>query len=319
MRCRICANERNNQTFIVEEMMGGTREEFSYFDCSDCGCFQISEFPPDVSKYYFQGYYSSGRRETPKRRLEKMLLKVYILLNLRIAGKLVLPLFSYSALYNWLKKTRVGPDSRILELGCGRGGLLLTLRYYGFKNVLGVDPHIDAEIVNEGVKVLKSTIHELSDSQTFDLVIFNHSFEHISDQLETLAAVSRILSDSGFCVIRMPVKTEYIWNRYGVNWFQIDAPRHFFVHTLRSFELLAARAGLVVQDVTFDSTELQFCASEQYERGIPLRAENSYFVNPKSSIFTKKQIREYKKMAKQLNLRRQGDQAVFYLMKRCKK
>jgi len=70
----------------------------------------------------------------------------------------------------------------------------------------------------------------LPDSQKFDLIISNHSFEHISDQLETLLKVRKILSENDVCLIRMPVKAEYIWNRYGANWVKIDAPRHFLIH-----------------------------------------------------------------------------------------
>jgi SAM-dependent methyltransferase len=213
------------------------------------------------------------------------------------------------------EKKRIDFNSRILEVGCGKGILMLELHNLGFKNVLGIDPYSGEEIIKRDVEILKSTIHELSDSQTFDLIIFNHSFEHIPDQLETLIKVSRILSDDGTCLIRMPVKTDYIWNRYGVNWVQIDAPRHFFLHTLKSIRLLAEKAGLVIKDVAFDSTEFQFWGSEQYKRDVPLKAENSYSVNPKKSAFTTKQIKEFGKMAKRLNKNNQGDQAEFYLMK----
>ncbi|HJH26402.1 MAG TPA: hypothetical protein C5S37_06415 [Methanophagales archaeon] len=181
--------------------------------------------------------------------------------------------------------------------------------------MVGVDPYIDEEVINRDVKILKKTIHELPDRQKFDLIISNHSFEHIPDQLETLVKVSKILSENGVCLIRMPVRTEYIWNRYGVNWVQIDAPRHFFLHTLKSFELLVKKSGLIIQDVIFDSTEFQFWGSEQYKRDISLMAENSYSVYPKKSIFTNEQIKEFKKMAKGLNMNKKGDQAAFYLTK----
>jgi len=59
---------------------------------------------------------------------------------------------------------------------------------------------------------------------------------------------------------------------------------------------------LVIQDVIFDSTEFQFWGSKQYKRDIPLMAENSYSVDPKKSIFIKKQMKESKKMAKELNM-----------------
>lgn len=57
--------------------------------------------------------------------------------------------------------------------------------------------------------------------------MFHHSFEHIADPFETLCSVRRLLS-SGTCLIRIPIVDSWAWENYGVNWIQIDAPRHFF-------------------------------------------------------------------------------------------
>lgn len=154
------------------------------------------------------------------------------------------------------------------------------------------------------------------DIQKYDFILFNHSFEHIQEQFESLSKISMILSKSGTCLIRIPIKNEYIWNYYGVNWVQIDAPRHFFLHTPHSFDLLVEKAGLVIKEVVYDSTEFQFWGSKQYKHNIPLLADNSYSKNPNKSIFTKKMIKEFKKKAKGLNMRKQGDQAAFFIVKK---
>jgi hypothetical protein len=56
--CRICGNEDDNQAYQVKEKMFGFRDEFTYFECSICGCLQISEIPENISKYYPLNYYS---------------------------------------------------------------------------------------------------------------------------------------------------------------------------------------------------------------------------------------------------------------------
>jgi hypothetical protein len=145
--------------------------------------------------------------------------------------------------------------------------------------------------------------------------MFNHSLEHIPDELETVLKVSSIMARDGVRLVRIPVKTDYSFNLYGVNWMQIDAPRHFFIYTLESFNFLVNKAGLVVRDVIFDSTEFQFWGSEQYESDIPLLGENSYVRDATKSIFTKRQIDEFREKAQELNKINQGDQAVFYLGK----
>jgi len=314
--CEICNNSENNKEFKIREMMFGFRDEFTYFECSKCGCLQIAETPKNMGKYYPSNYYSFKKGES-KNFLKQILKRkrdVYVLFKKGLIGKAIYKKYP-NPFFDMVSMTKINYKSKILDVGCGAGNLFYSLNETGFKNLVGVDPYIDEDVIEGDIKILKKTIHKLPDSQKFDLIISNHSFEHIPDQLETLLKISRILSEKGVCLIRMPVKTEYIWNRYGVNWVQIDAPRHFFIHTIKSFPYLAKKAGLVIKDIVFDSTEFQFLGSEQYKRDIPLMAENSYSVNPKKSIFTAEQIEEFRKIAKELNMNKQGDQAAFYLMR----
>ena len=314
MICKVCGNSENNKTVRVKEMMFGFRDEFTYFECSKCGCLQIAEIPKNMEKYYPSNYYSfkKGGSNNFMKQILKRKRDEYALLKKGLIGKALCIKYP-NPLFDMISQIGVNYNSRILDVGCGAGNLLYSLNEMSFKDLMGVDPYMGGDVIDGNVKILKKTIHELPDDQKFDLVMSNHSFEHISDQLETLSKISKILSENGVCLIRIPVKTEYIWNRYGVNWVQIDAPRHFFLHTLKSFELLVEKSGLSIQDVIFDSTEFQFWGSESYKRDVPLTAGNSYSVNPKKSIFTSKQIREFRKMAKELNKNKQGDQAAFYL------
>ena len=78
-------------------------------------------------------------------------------------------------------------------------------------------------------------------------------------------------------------------------------------------DILAKNTGFRIEKIIFDSTEFQFWGSEQYKRGIPLKGENSYRVNPSKSIFSKGEMRRFKQRAKELNSKNVGDQAAFYL------
>ena len=44
-RCNICGNRKDNNHFIVKEMMFGLLDEFNYFQCFKCRCLQIAEIP----------------------------------------------------------------------------------------------------------------------------------------------------------------------------------------------------------------------------------------------------------------------------------
>jgi len=96
---------------------------------------------------------------------------------------------------------------------------------------------------------------------------------------------------------------------------QLDAPRHLFLHTLKSMEILAAGSGFKVRDVVFDSTDFQFWASEQYQRDIPLKDKRSYALDPANSLFSPSEILRFKETARELNRNGEGDSACFYLYK----
>src|SRR5262249_30752954 len=166
------------------------------------------------------------------------------------------------------------------------------------------DPYIESDIKYEnGALVKKSTIHDCS--QEWDIIAFNHSFEHLPDPFETLQAVARLLSEDGVCLIRIPTVSSYAWRYYGIDWVQLDAPRHFFLHSLESIKMLSTMSGFYIFDIFFDSTEFQFVGSEMYRRNIPLCSD--------THIFSAAEIDKYKSLAEQLNNENQGDQAAFYL------
>jgi len=79
--------------------------------------------------------------------------------------------------------------------------------------------------------------------------------------------------------------------------------------------ILAHNSGLEVEGIIYDSSEFQFWGSEQYLRGISLISPVSYSKDPCRSIFSWKRIMKYKRLANDLNQKRQGDQVAFLLKK----
>ena len=214
-----------------------------------------------------------------------------------------------------LAEAGITSDSRILDVGCGSGIFLYMLRNAGFTNTMGTDPYIhETTAYKNGLTIYKQAIHEMRGE--WDLIMFHHAYEHVPDPLETLVSTARLLTPGGVCLIRIPVSSSYAWEHYRTNWVQLDAPRHYFLHTVASMSLLASQAGLTLDQVIYDSTEFQFWGSEQYQRDIPLNAPQSYKHDPQHSIFTPEKIAEYHRHAEELNQRGRGDKAVFCLRKR---
>lgn len=322
MRCRICGAEGKHPACTVREMMFGLRDEFEYFQCVECGCLQIRNFPEDMSKYYPEGYYSfsskpTDRIENPVRRALYRARNRHLLFGGGAVGKMVARRFPMKGphfeSYKILSRIPLSRDSRILDIGCGNGAHIRSLQYeVGFRHIAGADPGIKKDLEYEGgVRVFRRNIGGMEGE--WDLIMFHHSLEHIPEQHETMESAARRLAPGGVCLIRIPVVSSLAWERYGVHWADLDAPRHLFLHSLKSLRLLAGKAGLEVFDVVYDSTAFQFWASEQYSRDIPLNAPNSYLTDPAKSPFSRDQIEEYDRMARKLNGEGRGDQAAFYL------
>jgi len=305
-------------------MMFGYKDEFSYFECAGCGCLQIAKIPADLSKYYPKDYwphteseptYPMGARESFVRRQ----VTKYYLTRKNVLGRLLDKRHDLGREYpEWLKRKSVNLNlniaSHILDVGCGSGGLLIDLQRKGFSRLCGVDLYIDGNITyKSGVRIIKSDLESLD--QQFDFIMLHHSFEHMPEPLHTLETLYRLLKPNRYILLRMPLASSFAWRKYGVDWVQLDAPRHLFLHTTRSLEVLARKSGFRVAEVIFDSDEFQFWGSEQYQSGIPLRDERSHWVNPSQSIFSEQEIDAYSRLAAELNDRMEGDQACFYLYK----
>jgi hypothetical protein len=124
-----------------------------------------------------------------------------------------------------------------------------------------------------------------------------------------------LLCDKGCLLVRIPTVSSYAWEHYGVNWLGLDAPRHLFLFSLKSMQILARQAGFTIKDVLYDSSGAQFWASEQYIKDIPLRDERSHYTDPDKSIFSQEEIRKFDQKAEELNREEKGDQVCIFLEK----
>jgi len=315
MRCRICESQGNHREYTVKEMVFGLREEFVYFQCGNCGCLQIKDIPSDMCKYYPTYYYSFrirlGKQENFIVRDVRRVRNQYAVFDKGLIGKFLYTRFPHPALRS-LMQLKLTKDLRILDVGCGSGNDLYSLSEFGFKNLLGVDPNIEKDIrYPNGLEILKRDICGIKGE--FDLIMFHHSFEHMDLPIIAAQTARSLLSPGGLCVIRIPLVDSWAWENYGVNWVQIDAPRHFFIHSKKSMGIVADKAGLKIEKVVYDSSEFQFWASEQYEKNITFYAEKSSPLKPSRAIFTKQQIKLFRRQADILNSEQRGDQAIFWL------
>ena len=309
--CRICGNAAGNTPYVVREMMFGTREPFDYFQCGGCGCLQISQVPDDLARHYPPGYnghvaprhgaYRGLRGRVRRWRREATLLAAN-------PWQRWLRQRSPARAYAVLGRLPLTYGTRILDVGSGGGSFLYHLYELGMHQTRGTDPFIDAPITYpNGFRVDKKSIHEQTGN--WDVIIYNHAFEHVAAPLDELRAVHARLAAGGTCVLRIPTVSSYAWEHYRTHWFQLDAPRHLYLHSVDSVRRLAEAAGLQPGEVVYDSTAQQFIHSEQYARDEPLYVRLPFWQR-------KVQRWKYAPRAQRLNQQGRGDQAAFFLHKR---
>jgi len=307
--CRICGNSTNNRSFIAKERMLGMMDEFNYFECSNCLSIQICEIPKDIDRYYPTNYYSYrepvfATKLTGIRYLLKKSLAEYYAGKFSLIGFLLSPF--YENPFIWLKPNVVNFNSKILDVGSGTGRMLLSMKRSGYQNLTGIDPYNGEDIFyDNGVKVLKKDVFEIDEK--YDLIMLHHSFEHMQNPKEILEEVRKHIEPEGTIIIRIPVANSYAWRKYQTHWVQLDAPRHFFLHTVKSMNILANECALKLSSIEYESTAFQFTGSEKYLRDIAF--------SEKDTIFSKKQMKIFGKEAKRLNQISDGDSVCFYLRK----
>jgi SAM-dependent methyltransferase len=207
----------------------------------------------------------------------------------------------------WMELCRMRMSDRILDVGCGGGMLLSELERMGFQHLTGIDPFLDADHEKGGVRLRKCHIGQLNEE--FDLIMMHHSLEHMTDPVNALAEAGRLLSDAGRIVVRIPIAQSAAHKQYGTCWVEWDAPRHLSIASERGMILLAERAGLSVEHISYDGNAFQFTGSELYLKDIPLLSAGG------ENAFSRDELKEFTARAEKFNEMKCGGRAIFILSK----
>ena len=197
-------------------------------------------------------------------------------------------------------------DSKILDVGSGSGKLLVKMKSFGFKNLTGIDPFLAEDGIQQpGLNVFKKDLFQVKEK--YDLIMLHHSFEHMESPLKVFQHLANLLNPKGVLLIRIPVADSYAFRTYGIHWVELDAPRHYFLHTKKSINHLAGQNGLKVNHISFDSTHFEIIGSERYVKGLTFSDPNT--------IFTKEDKKKIAAQVEKLNQNQDASRACFYLVK----
>lgn len=316
--CRICGNRVGNRDHTAREMVFGTREQFIYTECGACGCLQLLDVPDDLARFYPETYYSYEPAPTQPSatRATEAFRRARTTIALRLPAAPIYWLWRRAWLPRYLVELadfgvlglRLSTRSSVCDVGSGNGRHLVLLRVFGFSKLAGFDPFLDSDrLVAGGIPVRRARIEQIPPG--WDVMMFNHSFEHMRDSVATLRGAASLLAPNGAVVLRLPIADSWPWRQYGTDWISLDAPRHLFLHTRRSLQIAAASAGLEVTRTFFDSHPFCIWGSELYRRNVALNEANS----PPRSHFSASELARFSRQAAALNRSGEADWAGFVL------
>jgi 2-polyprenyl-3-methyl-5-hydroxy-6-metoxy-1,4-benzoquinol methylase len=122
---------------------------------------------------------------------------------------------------NWLETTlysdicvflnRYAKGKHLLDVGRGTGDLILYLKKNGF-DVTGIEPSTEAAVIakQKSLKVYNTSFevfaanHNVDSSAGFDAVVLINILEHVTDPVQVIDTVKKILKPAGILCVRVP-------------------------------------------------------------------------------------------------------------------
>jgi len=181
-----------------------------------------------------------------------------------------------SHVYQALVAVRLTPGARVLDLGCGRGGVMERLHLHaGF--VAGLDPDLKSLREHRAPALARS--NGLAEAlpypdDVFDLVCCSWVLEHLADPAHVFAEVARVLAPGGRFIFLTPnARHPLLMLNHALRWTRgrlVDRiygraeadtfPAFYCANTSAQIERLARAAGLEQVSLRFigDPTYLAF-------------------------------------------------------------
>lgn len=141
---------------------------------------------------------------------------------------------------------RFKKSGRVLEVGCATGLMLSMFKKDGF-DVLGIElsPATAIRAKKRGLEIINQPFEKVSLNQKFEVIIFNHTLEHLADPIKSIQKAAKMLNDGGLIYIDLPNFGSFMANWQKTNWPLLlpdEHPWHFSYQALdRLFQTVDMR------------------------------------------------------------------------------
>lgn len=235
-----------------------SQEIFEIWECRDCSLRFTQNIPSveEIGKYYQSENYIS-HTDTQRGLINNLYHKVR---KRTLKQK-----------RNLVAKTIQKDTGSILDIGCGTGAFLKTMRQSGWQ-ITGIEPDETARNrareLNSVAALSPVALDEIS-SDNFDAITLWHVLEHVHDLHGYLENIKRLVKPEGAIFIAVPNYTSYDARYYQSEWAAWDVPRHLYHFSPESMKKLAARHGMQIKKIKplwFDSFYVSLL-SQKYKNG----------------------------------------------------
>ncbi len=189
LHCFVCGKNTN---FISLKKLGYC--EANNYLCKKCGLVFIPRESKSTHVYYKKdGYF----KKSPALSVRKAFVSRSMLMNLgerQIKKSLAVKNVDFSS-------------KRVLDVGCAYGENLYYLQKKYKSNVLGLEPSSEASSLGEymfHVKIMPLLLEELKINKKFDIIICNHTLEHVDDPDSFMERVKKLLTKDGLLYLEVP-------------------------------------------------------------------------------------------------------------------
>lgn len=254
--------------------------EFNIVKCQYCGLMYTNPRPTEkeIGAYYLNEYYWYRK---PKKRNKFQ--RLFRLLRKRIRHYLMVEFYGYPddskqkpgnrstqffkkcLLYIEYvrlilsgKETSIIPfhgSGKILDVGCGSGQRLASLREDGW-DTYGVElSPLAAKYAKEyfGLNIITGNLYQANfNDKLFDVIIFNHSFEHMHSPTKILKKANQILKHKGLIKINVPNAGSIEVKLFKKWWFAWEVPRHLYHFNKQSVKEILKNTGFKVTKISYD-------------------------------------------------------------------
>lgn len=178
-----------------------------------------------------------------------------------------------------LIKKYIKSKGRVLDVGCSNGVFLDLFKKRNWQT-WGVDPSENAEIARiKGHRISNDSFENVSlQKNYFDLVILNHTLEHMDNPRAIIKKAYTLLKNGGILFIDVPNKGSLLSKLLGNKWPYLLPDEHKSQFTKKSLYKMVSYAGFKVEKIS--------SRSGIFEYRYPLKEIVSALMGAKKRFFT---------------------------------